>query len=67
MTRTMNTENGTWKVMGLNLTPTDSIYQMIVSAINSNNLEQNYLQDVTGHRAPILVDKKAQTIQFQPW
>ena len=66
MTRTMNTV-GSWKVSGINMVPSDSIYQAIVSAINAGKTEQNYLQDVTGHRAPILVDKKAQTIQFMSW
>lgn len=53
-----------WTVDGLNLTPSDSIYQKLVEAIKTDNLEESYLQRITGHRLPILVNKKTHHIQF---
>ena len=65
MTRRLK-ETG-WVVRGLNLISSDSIYQKLVHAIKENNLSEKHLQDITGHRAPIQVNTKEQTIVFCPW
>ena len=53
-----------WTVGGICIISTDAIYQKLVECINQNNLEEAYLQKVTGHRLPIHVDHKRQHIQF---
>lgn len=53
-----------WSVDGINMTTSDSIYQKLVRAINEDNLSESYLQKITGHRAPIIVDRKKKHIQF---
>lgn len=58
------TKKGNWTIHGINLISSDSIYQKIVEAINEDTLEQTYLQKITGHLAPIIVDKKRKVIKF---
>lgn len=53
-----------WTVGGLNIISSDSIYQKLVECINNDNLEESYLQKITGHKLPILVDRKKHHIQF---
>ena len=53
-----------WTVTGINLIPSDSIYQKLVSAIESGNLSQQYLQRITGSNAPINADTKKRIIAF---
>ena len=61
----MKTANcGTWRVHGINLISSDSIYKKLENAIQSGNLEISYLQKVTGHLSPISVDKKRREIKF---
>ena len=50
--------------MGVNISPTDSLYKGIQEAIDENNLSQSYLQNISGCRAPIVIDKEAKTINF---
>lgn len=58
--------NMKWKIEGINLIPSDSISQKLKKAIESNNLEESYLQKLTGHLAPINVNRKERVIQFFP-
>lgn len=61
----MTTANrGTWKIFGLNIIPTDSIFSTIKEAIDSGNLSQSYLQKYTGHLAPITFDLENHYITF---
>lgn len=61
----MITLRGTsWRVCGMTLIPSDSIYKDLVTAINENTLDQEYLQKVTGYRNPIIIDRKNHYIQF---
>ena len=48
-----------WKVYGINVIPSDSIYQRILEVIN------RALQGGTGHRAPIIIDTDHRTISFE--
>lgn len=54
----------TWKIFGLNIIPSDSIFSKIKEAIDSGNLSQSYLQKHTGHLAPIVIDQENQSIDF---
>lgn len=56
--------NNKWELAGINIIPTDSIYEKIQKAIVEGNLEESYLQKVTGHMAPIHVDHKNRVIHF---
>jgi len=62
--RKMTTNNGTWRIHGINLIPSDDIYINLQQAINDDNLDQAYLQKISGNYAPIIVDKVAKTIDF---
>lgn len=62
--RNMITTKGNWKISGINLIPSDSIFINIRKAIEEGNLSQEYLQGVTGHLAPIYIDTVAKTIRF---
>lgn len=55
---------GTWKVHGVCLIPSDSIYSTLVESIESGKLSQPYLQQVTGHKAPIVVNVLDREITF---
>lgn len=66
MTRTIATKSGElWKVSGINIIPSDSIYQAIEDILNSGKITQTALQGATGHRAPVIVDKEKRTISFE--
>lgn len=68
MTRKL--ETGTekkWTVEGMNMSPSDEIYKKLCKAVKENMLEQSYLQKITGHLAPIIVDEKAREISFKPF
>lgn len=54
-----------WKVYGINVIPSDSIYQAIEDILNSGKITQTALQGATGHRAPIIVDEVKRTISFE--
>lgn len=57
--------NGTWKVHGIFLAPTDSIFDTIKKAIESDkDLRQDYLQEKTGHHGPILISRIQKEIRF---
>lgn len=60
----IKTSNKNWKLFGINLIPSDSIYQKVAHAIETDNLSEGYLQKVTGSNAPIIVDRRNRTIQF---
>lgn len=62
--RKIETARGSWTIYGINLIPSDSIYQKIKESIEQNRLEQRYLQNITGHRNPILVDPQDRSIEF---
>lgn len=63
--RTMYTKKGSWRIFGIALTPSDSIYTSIREAIEENKLSQEYLQKVTGHLAPIIIDMDERSICFE--
>lgn len=60
----MKLKTSKWTVSGINLISSDAIYQKLEEAIRTGNLEESYLQKITGHRLPILVNKKDHHIQF---
>lgn len=60
----MNSTKGTWEVTGINLISTDSLYVKIKECIEKGQLDEAYLQKVTGHRSPITVDHKRKRISF---
>ena len=62
--RKMKTERGIWTIYGLNLIPSDAIYLRLKEAIEQDRLDQKYLQYITGHNGPIIVDRKKKTIEF---
>lgn len=62
--RKMATSKGNWKISGINIIPSDSIYINIQKAIEEGNLTQEYIQSVTGHLAPIYINKDSRTITF---
>lgn len=62
--RKMNTTKGTWEVTGFNLVQSDSLYTKIKECIEKGQLDEAYLQKVTGHRSPITVDHKRKRISF---
>lgn len=62
--RKMATTKGTWEVTGINLISTDSLYVKIKECIEKGQLDEAYLQKVTGHRSPITVDHKRKRISF---
>lgn len=64
MMREITTTKGTWKIYGVYFAPSDSIYSILKKAIEAGNLQQDYLQQVTGHRSPIKVDEERKTIHF---
>lgn len=60
-----------WTVGGVSLTPSDSLYERLVEAINSNNLSTGYLRSISRDLvptkvalAPIKVDKDCKHIQY---
>ena len=63
----LKTAKGNWTIYGINLIPSDSIYQKLASAIEAGNFSERYLQRLTGHNAPILVNIPERTIQFCAW
>lgn len=62
--RKMDTTKGTWKIYGINLIPSDSIYAKLVKCIVNGQLEESHIQKITGHLSPITVDCKNKTIVF---
>lgn len=64
MMREIETTKGTWKIYGVYFTPSDSFHDIVKMAIESGNLRQSYLQQITGHRAPIQVDRASKEIHF---
>lgn len=62
--RQINTTKGTWKISGINLIPSDSIYVELKKCIENGELEESHLQKITGHLLPIIVNHKKQTIEF---
>ena len=64
MMNTIKTTTGNWKIRGINLISSDSIYQKVKSAIESGNLSQSFIQKETGHLAPIEVNMAEQSITF---
>ena len=63
----MRTEKGKWQIDGMNLISSDAIYQKLVIAIETDELDEHHLQKISGHRAPIRVDRKNNRIQFCAW
>lgn len=61
---TMHTSNGSWTINGKNLTPSDSLYGIIKDAIESNNLNEKYLQQASGHLTQISIDSRNKVIDF---
>lgn len=62
----IKTAESKWEIVGINIIPSDSIFHAIQEAIETGNLEESYLQKVTGHLAPIHVNFKKKVIQFFP-
>lgn len=60
----MKTSKKNWNISGINMISTDSIYQKIKESIESGNLSQKYLQNVTGHFSPIIIDWQLREIEF---
>lgn len=60
----LKTTKKNWTVHGINLIPSDAIYQKLQKAIEEGELSQQHLQKITGHNSPILVDEKKSSIQF---
>lgn len=60
----IKTTKKNWTITGINLVPSDSIYEKLVSAIESGNLSERYLQQITGSCAPITVNMQARSIAF---
>lgn len=54
-----------WKVYGINVISSDSIYQRILEIINSGDVTEKNLQGSVGHRAPIIIDKEKRRISFE--
>lgn len=67
MARKIYTQKGEWTIFGTHFTQTDSLYFQLIKAINTGKLDQDYLQEVTGHRSPIIVNHRDRTIQFCSW
>ena len=53
-----------WKVQGINLVPTDSIYKNIEDVVNSGDISEERLQKATGYKVPIQIDRKNNIIHF---
>lgn len=62
--REIRTTKGTWKINGITLTPSDSIYQKLNVAIEEGTLSEAHLQKITGHLLPIKVDFSERSITF---
>ena len=61
----MKTAKGDWKIHGMSITSSDSAYQKIKVAIETDTgLNQSDLQYSLGYRAPIKVDKSNKVINF---
>ena len=60
----IKTTKGTWNLHGINLLTSDSIYQKVKDAIETDNLSEDYLQKVTGNLAPITVNIPERTVSF---
>lgn len=61
----IKTTDKKWTIYGINLIPSDSIFQKVEAAIKEGKISQDYLQKITGHRAPIIIDCKRKTIKFE--
>lgn len=60
----IKTSKKTWEVTGMCFVSSDSIYSNIKKCIESGNLSQQHLQNVTGNRAPVDVDIPNRVIAF---
>lgn len=58
------TTKGTWKMYGINVISSDSIYQKVKAAIESGNLSEEHLQKETGHKLPININMQKREIAF---
>ena len=54
-----------WMVDGINMSPSDSIYQRIIEVINSGKITQKSLQGTAGHNAPVMIDFENRRILFE--
>ena len=64
MMNKIETTKGTWRVYGLYFIPTDATYDILKKAIETGNLRQTYLQQVTGWHSPIIVDMASKEMYF---
>lgn len=53
-----------WTIGGISMANSDALYQTLVDAIVSDNLSEEYLRKVSGHMAPITVDRDRRHIEF---
>lgn len=54
-----------WRINGINLAPSDAIYQNIQEAAAAGNLSETHLAGIAGHRGPVDVDFSTRTIDFR--
>lgn len=60
----IQTSKGTWTIHGINLTPSDSHYELLKEAIESDSLSEKHLQGITGYHLPVFVNRQERTIEF---
>jgi len=65
MFKVKTAEKGNWKVHGINAISSDSIYEKVKTAIEEDNLTEQHLQEVTGHKYTITIDRLTRTITFR--
>lgn len=53
-----------WTVGGVCLTNSEAMYQNLVEAVTSDNLSEEHLREITGHRAPITVNREKRHIEL---
>ena len=64
MMNEITTKNGTWRIYGIYFISTDATHDILKKAIETGNLRQSYLQQVTGWHSPIIVDTASKEIHF---
>lgn len=62
--REVKTSKGTWKIHGVDIIPSDSIYIDVKKCIEEGTLSPTHLQTITGHRSPIEVNFSERSITF---
>lgn len=65
--RTINVANRIWKIHGISLLPSDSIYLKLKDCIESGTLSEDEIRKFSGHMAPIEINKESAEITFFPW